>query len=89
MYLCPFTFSGNWKYELRMSPSSRLDAFVGGVGNNSAKRARIRGVAKTPYVFYLVMRKLKRFRDVDIGGEKFDARCVRRLVGESCWGGGV
>lgn len=57
-----------------MSPSSRLDAVVGGLGNDSAKRLRISGVAKTPYIFYLFLRKCKGLGDIDEGGEEFYAR---------------
>ena len=56
-----------------MSSSSRLDTVVGGLGNDSAKRLRISGVAKTPYVFYLFLRKHKRLGDIDEGGEEFYA----------------
>lgn len=73
VYLCPFSLSWNWKYELWMPPSSRLDTVVGGLGNDSAKRLRISGVAKTPYVFYLFLRKLKRLGYIYEGGEEFDA----------------
>ena len=54
-----------------MSPCSRLNAVVGGPGNDSAKRLRIRGVAKTPYIFYLFLGKLKGFGNIDVGGEEF------------------
>ena len=50
-----------------MPPSSRLDAVVGGVGDDGAKRLRVRGVAETPYIFYLFLRKLKRLWNVDVG----------------------
>lgn len=73
MYLCAFPFSWDGEYELRMSPSSRLDAVVGGLGNDSAQRLRISGVAKTPYVFYLFLRKRERLGDVDVRGENFYA----------------
>ena len=59
-----------------MPPSSRLDAVVNGLRNDSAKRLRIRGVAKTPYVFYLLLEKLKRLGNVDVGGEELDARWI-------------
>lgn len=73
---------------MRMPPSSRLDAIVGGVGDDSAKRLRVRGVAKTPYVFYLFLRKLKRLWNVDIGREELDARRIRGVIGGGGLGGG-
>ena len=60
-----------------MPPSSRLDAVVNGLRNDSAKRLRIRGVAKTPYVFNLLLGKLKGLGNVDVGGEELDARWIR------------
>lgn len=89
MNLCPFSFSWNWKYEVRMSPRTRLDPVIGGPGNDGAKRLRISGVAKTPYVFYLFLRKLKRLGDIDVGGEEFYAWRVRGLVGGMGLGGGI
>ena len=76
MYLGPFPFSRDWKYELRVSPSSCLDAVVYRVWNYGAERLRIGGVAEPPNEFYLFVGKLQRFWDVDIGGEEFDARRV-------------
>ena len=66
-----------------MPPCSRLNAVVSGLKNDSAKRLRIRGVAKTPYVFNLFLGKLKCPGNVDVGREGFDARWVRGLVGGS------
>ena len=66
MYLCALSFSWNWKYELRMAPRSRLDAVVDGLGDHSTKRLRIRGVAKSPYIFYLFLGKLKGLGDIDV-----------------------
>ena len=66
-----------------MSPSRRLDAIVGGPGNDSAKRLRITSVAKTPYVFYLFLGKLKRLGNVDVRGKKFNARRNWGFVGGS------
>ena len=63
-----------------MSSSSRLYAIVGRLGNDSAKRLRIGGVAKTPYIFYLLLRKIKSFGNIDVGGEKSYAWRVGGLV---------
>lgn len=69
VYFCPFALSWNWEYELRMPASSRLDVVVGGLGNDSAKRLGIGGVAETPNVFDLFLGKLKCLWNVDVGGE--------------------
>ena len=49
-----------------MLASSRLDALVGGLGNDSAKRLSVRGMAKTPYVFNLLIGKLNSLLNVNI-----------------------
>ena len=50
-----------------MLASSRLDALVGGLGNDSAKRLSVRGMAKTPYIFDLLLGKINCLLKVKIG----------------------
>ena len=55
-----------------MLASSRLDALVCGLGNDSAKRLSVRGMAKTPYIFNLLLGKLNCLLNVNVGGEELD-----------------
>ena len=64
-----------------MLASSHLDALVGGLGNDSAKRLSVRGMAKTPYVFDLLLGKLNSLLNVNIGGEELDTWRFRGFVG--------
>ena len=79
--LCPFSFPRDREYKLWMLASSGLDTLIGGLGNDSAKRVRIRGVTKAPNIFDLFLGKLACLLNVDIGGEKFNTRRIRGIAG--------
>ena len=64
-----------------MLASSRLDALVGGLGNDSAKRLSVRGMAKTPYIFDLLLGKLNCLLNVNVGGEELDTWRSRGFAG--------
>ena len=64
-----------------MLASSRLDVLVGGLGNDSAKRLSVRGMAKTPYIFDLLLGKLNCLLNVNIRGEELDAWRIRGSAG--------
>ena len=64
-----------------MLASSCLDALVGGLGNDRAKRLSVRSMAKTPYIFDLLLGKLSCLLNVNIGGEELDAWRFRGFAG--------
>ena len=66
-----------------MLARSCLDALVGGLGNDRAKRLSVRSMAKTPYILDLLLGKLNCLLNVNIGGEELDTGHFRGLAGGS------
>ena len=56
-----------------MLPRCVFDTGIRLMGDDGAEGLWVRGVAETPYIFYLFLGQLKSFGDIDVRGEEFDA----------------